>query len=225
MQSLNSELFSYLNQLKKNNNREWFEQNKTQFKSLSQDFKEWTNLLRDSMSTFDQIDQAKVFRIYRDVRFSKDKTPYKTHFSVNLTRQGKDRRGSYYLHLEPGQSFVASGFYGPESHDLYRIRKEFEQDDQTIRQILKSPEIVSLYKGELKGDELKTAPRDFDRNDPALDLIRKKQYYFSRPLEDKQIFTSSFLDEVTNNFEATMPFLNYMSDVLTTNLNGEPIED
>lgn len=222
---MNPEILDFLNQLKANNNRDWFEQNKPQFKKLSSDFKNWVNQLQDQFSMVDEIEQAKIFRIYRDVRFSNDKTPYKTHFSVNLIRQGKQKRGSYYVHIEPGNSFIASGFYAPESKDLYRIRKEFEIDDQPIRSILASEGIQKQFNGELKGEELKTAPRDFDKNDPAIDLIRKKQFYFSKEFSDKDVLGKTFLNDVSSSLEESLPFLNYMSEVLTTNLNGEPIED
>ncbi len=223
MEQLNPNLFKFLRQLKKNNNRDWFDEHKPEFLALKKSFSEWVEAFKEELDPLDEIERAKIFRIYRDVRFSKDKTPYKTHFSVNFMRMGQDHRGSYYLHLEPGNSFAAAGFYGPEKDDLYRIRKEFELDDQRMREILSSKDVQAEFDGKLQGDELKTAPRDFDREDPAIDLIRKKQFYFSKPFSDQEVFSPQFHNQVLSTFSASLPFLDYMSEVLTTNMNGEKI--
>ena len=103
-----------------------------------------------------------------------------------------------------------------------RIRREFEQDDEEIRAIINDKAFKSIW-GEFVGDELKTAPRDFDKEHPAIDLIRKKQYIFTRNYTDKEVTSDDFLNEVNESFKAIRPFFDYMSDVLTTNLNGESI--
>src|SRR5690554_7274707 len=115
----------------------------------------------------------KMYRIYRDVRFSGDKTPYKTHFAMYAGRLKSDYRGGYYLHIEPGNSFLGIGFWNPEKEDLLRIRKEIELDDE-LQTILNNKEIRSTFET-IVGDEVKTAPKGFDKNHERIHLIKKKQ--------------------------------------------------
>ena len=127
------------------------------------------------------------------------------------------------MHIAPNnESFLATGFWEPHKDDLFRIRKEFEMDDQEIRGILSNKKFKNTW-GSLIGNELKTAPRDFDKEHPAIDLIKKKQYIFTKKYTDKEIISDGFLKEVDNSFKAIRPFFDYMSDVLTTNLNGESL--
>ncbi len=215
------DLFSFLIKLEKNNNRDWFHAHKQEFKQVEKQTKAFYNLVLDALRTHDDIDKLKLFRIYRDVRFSKNKQPYKTHFGGSFHRRKPELRGGYYLHLAPNnQSFIATGFWEPNKADWLRIRKEFEMDDTEIRQIISNKSFKNVW-GDLVGDELKTAPRNFDKDHPAIDLIRKKQYIFTKKFTDQEVLSSTFLEEVNTSFKAVRPYFDYMSDVLTTNLNGE----
>ncbi|WP_442787606.1 DUF2461 domain-containing protein [Flavobacterium suncheonense] len=212
----------FLTKLRNNNNREWFADNKTEFQQLEKEFKSFTMEIVTDLSKTDSIDKIQMFRIYRDVRFSKDKSPYKTNFGVALGRTKPMLRGGYYLHIEPDGSFVGGGFWEPNAEDLNRIRKEFEMDDSEIRAIISDENFVKTF-GKLEGEELKTAPKGFDKEHPAIDLIRKKQYLVSRKFTDKEVTDKNFKTEVVNTFLAMRPFFDYMSEVLGTNLNGESI--
>lgn len=223
MRHISENVFSFLKKLEKNNNRDWFNEHKKEFKSIESGTKKAYNSLFDSLKIHDDVDKLKMFRIYRDVRFSKNKAPYKTHFGGSFHRRKPELRGGYYLHIQPNnESFIATGFWEPNKDDLYRIRKEFETDASEMREILKDKKIKSIW-GELVGDELKTAPRDFDKDHPAIDLIRKKQFIFTKKYTDKEVLSDTFLDDVNKSFKAIRPYFDYMSDVLTTNLNGESI--
>lgn len=212
----------FLSELKLNNNREWFTDNKKRFEKHNNEAKMFFNEIAELLGKQDSIDQVQIFRIYRDVRFSKDKAPYKNHFSVHFSRSKPMLRGGYYLHIEPGGSFVGGGFWDPNSEDLNRIRKEFEMDDEEIRSITADSNFTKYF-GALKGDELKTAPKGFDKAHPAIDLIRKKQYLVTRPFSDKEVLSPNFKQEVLDTFHAMRPFFDYMSEVLGTNLNGESL--
>ena len=221
--SFSPEVFYFLNQLKENNDRDWFNTHKKQFKSVEKEVKSAYNHLLELLKRHDEVDQLKLFRIYRDVRFSKDKSPYKTHFGGSFHRTKPQLRGGYYLHLAPNnESFIATGFWEPNKDDLFRIRKEFEMDANTMRRIIETPRFKSVW-GELKGDELKSAPRDFSKEDPAIDLIKKKQYIFTKNYTDEQVLSKDFLQDVNEAFKSVRPYFDYMSEVLTTNLNGESI--
>ena len=126
----------YLKDLQNNNNREWFTENKDKFKEAQNNAKELFAAIRERLEAHDDIDKFKLFRIYRDVRFSKDKTPYQTHFAGSFSRLGNHLRGGYYLRIRPGESFLAGGFWQPEKDDILRIRKEIEMDASEMRDIL-----------------------------------------------------------------------------------------
>ncbi len=213
---------SFFKKLKKNNNRDWFAENKPKFKELELEIKAFGEELKDRLNEFDNVDRFKLFRIYRDIRFSKDKTPFKTHFGLYWNRLKPLLRGGYYLHISPNNNFLACGFWDPNSKDLYRIRKEFLHDANEFRKILKSKEIYSIW-GNLEGTELKTAPRNFDKNHPDIDLIRKKQFVFKINYSDKEVLEKRFIDKIELSLKAIRPFLNYMTDILTTDENGESL--
>ncbi|RXJ51272.1 DUF2461 domain-containing protein [Gelidibacter gilvus] len=221
--AFSNDLLDFLKLLKENNDRDWFNEHKKEFKKLEVDAKRNFNRLLDILKTHDDVDRLKNFRIYRDVRFSKNKAPYKTHFSGSFYRRKPALRGSYYLHIQPNnESFIAVGFWDPTKEDLMRIRKEFEVDDEDIRAIINDGKFKKIW-GNLLGEELKTAPRGFDKEHKAIDLIRKKQFLFTKNYTDAQVVSPSFIEDVNASFKAVRPYLDYMSSVLTTNINGEPL--
>ena len=215
--------FTFLTILAKNNDREWFNVNKSEYKVIEKEVKEFFEKLLLRMQNYDKIERLKMFRIYRDVRFSKNKDPYKIHISGNYIRIKPTLRGSYYMHIQPGRSFIAAGFWAPEKDDLLRIRKEFELDANEIRRILGEKKIKSIW-GEIKGEELKTAPKGFRKDHKNIDLIRKKQFVFTKNFTDEEVLSINFIEEVTEAFKTIIPYFDYMSEVLTTDVNGEKLD-
>lgn len=212
----------FLEKLQENNNREWFAENKKIFENEQKKIKLFFNLIGVELGKTDSIERIQIFRIYRDVRFSKNKLPYKNHFSVGFSRTKPMLRGGYYLHIEPGATFVGGGFWEPNKEDLFRIRKEIELDASELREIINQTSFKKYFET-LEGEELKTAPRDFDKMHPDIDLIRKKQFLVTRSFSDDEVLSPNFKDEVVETYKAMRPFFDYMSDVLSTNLNGESI--
>ncbi len=213
----------FLSKLKDNNNRNWFNQNKPTFKEHENQVKLFFASLEADLNQSDDIDKHKVFRIYRDIRFSKDKTPFKHHFSGYFLRRKPALRGSYFLKIEPGgNSMAGGGFYGPNKDDLLRIREEFAYDDEPLRKILNAKKFKSTF-GTLQGERLKTAPRGFDPSHPANDLISMKQFYAFKQFTDKEVVSANFSKQVIDTFKTLRPYFDYMSEVLTTNSNGESI--
>lgn len=220
---ISKNLLDFLTLLKENNNRDWFNEHKKEFKKLEVDAKRNFNSLFEALKVHDDVDRLKNFRIYRDVRFSKNKAPYKIHFSGSFYRRKPTLRGSYYVHLQPNnESFIAVGFWDPTKEDLMRIRKEFEIDDEEIRTIINVENFKNTWGG-FVGEELKTAPRGFNKEHKAVDLIRKKQFLFTKKYTDQEVISTGFLEDVNTSFKVVRPFLDYMSSVLTTNINGEPL--
>ena len=217
---LTKSTFEFLDLLSKNNNRDWFSDNKKRFETENNLAKAFFTEVFTDLEKKDSLEKMQVFRIYRDVRFSKDKLPYKNHFSVGFTRTKPLLRGGMYLHIENDASFVGGGFWEPNNEDLLRIRKELELDASDLRKIIADPTFKKMF-GTLEGEELKTAPKNFDKTHPNIDLIRKKQYLLTRKFTNKEVLSPNFKDEVIAIFNAMRPFFNYMSEVLTTDLNGE----
>lgn len=216
---LSPDIFSFFRALSQNNNREWFAEHKPEFKDLEAQVKGFGNALSDRLNIHDSIDRFKLFRIYRDVRFSKNKTPYKTHFGLTWHRTKPALRGGYYLHLAPNHNFLACGFWDPNPADLLRIRKEFEFDADAFRSLISAPAFKNLW-GSLEGNTLKTAPRGFDKHHPDVDLLRFKQLIFSISYTDKEVAAVDFIERVDHALQEVRPFVDYMSEVLTTDLNG-----
>jgi uncharacterized protein (TIGR02453 family) len=160
---LDKDVFDFLNLLKRNNNREWFKQNKELHDQSKKKVLEFSQKLFEELKVENNLDKSKVFRIYRDVRFSKNKTPYKNHFGIGFHRTKPQYRGGYYLHIEPENSFLATGFWAPDKTDLYRIRKEIEQDHQYFSNIAESNQLIKSW-NPMVGEQLKTAPKGFDKN-------------------------------------------------------------
>ena len=136
MNPINPDLFTFYKQLSENNNREWFDTQKPRFKALETEIKAFADALKTELNRTDEIDQVKVFRIYRDVRFSKNKAPYKTHTGIAFHRKKPQLRGGYYIHIAPGDAFIATGFWDPNKEDLLRIRKEIEADADEFRSVI-----------------------------------------------------------------------------------------
>lgn len=215
--------FSFLNALKDNNNRDWFNAHKETFQKEQSLIEGFAQALLEKLSVHDVLEtpsgKKSLYRIYRDTRFSTDKTPYKTHWSGSFKRATRYRRGGYYFQIEPGNSFIAGGFWGPVPADLKLIRDDIAFDDAPLRKIISSPSFVANFET-LRGEQLKTAPKGFDQDHAAIDLLRYKQFLLQRRFTDKEVLADSFLTEASLTFQAMRPFFDYMSEVLTSDSNG-----
>lgn len=223
MPRIKKSTLTFLRRLQQNNHRDWMEGNKGLYQAARANMKEFMLALEAKMNETDVIENHNLSRINRDIRFSKNKTPYKDYFWGYLRRFGANRRGGYTLSIEaalPHQ--VGGGFYSPNKEDLYRIRKEFEIDATPIRAILAHPEFVEKF-GSLQGEGVKTAPRGFDKTHPNIDLIRQKQFYVQKSFTDAEITAANFLAEVVDCYRVLRPFFDYMTEVVTTDTNGESI--
>jgi len=220
---VHSSSLDFLNQINENNNREWFNAHKEEFQKEQGFIEDFADGLLEALNIDDVIEtpsgKKSVYRIYRDTRFSKDKTPYKTHWSGSFRRATKYRRGGYYYHIEKGNSFIAGGFWGPSAQDLKQIRDHIAFDATTLREILSDESFVESFET-LKGDQLKTMPKGFSLEHEHIDLLRYKQFLLVRHFTDEEVLSESFFDEAVKTFKNMRPFFDYMSEVLTTDVNG-----
>jgi uncharacterized protein (TIGR02453 family) len=214
---------NFLEKIKENNNREWFLNHKADYEAVVKENKAFFNQVFTEFQKYDSLKDIHQFRIYNDVRFSKDKSPYKSYLGLSISRTKPALRGGYYIHLEPNKSFVGGGFWAPNSNDLYRIRKEFEAGTAEIEAVVSSPTFKHFF-GELKGEEaVKTAPKGFDKNHPAIGLIKKRQFIVKRTFSNDDVLSGHFQAEIIATFKAMRPFFDYMSEVLTSDLNGNSL--
>lgn len=215
--------FEFLRLLKNNNERDWFNDHKTAYLKEHAYIESFAQDLLDLMNTHDVIEtpsgKKSLYRIYRDTRFSNDKTPYKTHWSGSFKRAGKQRRGGYYFHIEPGNSFVAGGFFGPSPQDLKLIRENISFDAEPLRAILSDKTFIASFET-LKGERLKTAPKGFDGDQPDIDLLRYKQFLLVHRFTDQEVLSKEYLEYCNQEFKNMRPFFDYMSEILTTDANG-----
>jgi uncharacterized protein (TIGR02453 family) len=215
----------FLKLLRENNNRDWFNEHKYVFTEEQARVEQFAGALLTALNRYDVIEtpgKKILHRIYRDTRFSKEKIPYKTNWSGNYKRAGKERRGGYYFHLEPGNSFVAGGFQAPNAPDLKLIREEISFDASALRKILNSKPFKQTF-GTLQGEQVSTAPKGFDKNNEAIDLLRYKQFLLIRRFTDEQVLSPSFLTEAVHTFRNMLPFFDYMSGILGSDGDGTAV--
>ena len=226
MSSIHSSTFKFLKDLAKNNDRDWFAAHKQVYLDAQQNMCDFIDQLIREMNKHDELDNVSgkksLYRIYNDVRFSKDKSPYNPRFASSLSRATKLRRGGYYVNIKPGGSMLGCGFFAPNTADLNRIRQDIDVKYDQWNKILRSKNIASNF-GELMGDKVKSAPRGYDIKHPAIELLRYKQFVLRRHFTDAEVMSPDFLKEVNKTFKAVRPFFDHMSELLTTDLNGEMI--
>jgi uncharacterized protein (TIGR02453 family) len=223
---IHSSNLDFLITLKANNNREWFTIHKEEFLKEQLSIIAFADEVLANLNKHDVIEttsgKRSLYRIYRDMRFSKDKTPFQTYWGGSFKRATKYRRGGYYYHLEKGNSLIACGFWGPNAIDLKRIRTNFASDASNFKEIISDPTFKAVF-GELKGEQLKTSPKGFDKEHPDIDLLRYKQFLLIKKFTDEEVLSEDFATSVDYAFRQMRPFLDYMSEVLTTDANGEEL--
>ncbi|MDP4148728.1 MAG: DUF2461 domain-containing protein [Bacteroidota bacterium] len=216
----------FLKRLARNNNRDWFNKNKDKYLEARDNLIAFADALLFEMNKHDRIEtlsgKDSLYRIYKDVRFSKDKTPYNTHWSAAFKRATQKLRGGYYFKIKPGGSGLVGGFWGPGPQDLKRIRQDIDINYHDWRKMLNGKKLVTAFGG-IFGEQVGSAPRGYTRDHPAIDLLRYKQFLLRREFTDAEVCSRRFLYEVNDSFKQMRPFLNYMSEVLTTDANGESL--
>lgn len=216
---LSKTIYDFLIELRENNNRDWFHDNKKKYELAKKDFELFVELSIEQIKSIDP-DLAGlnakdcIFRIYRDTRFSENKTPYKTNFGAFLSKGGrKSRFGGYYIHIEPESCFLGGGCYMPEPKVLKAIREEIYNNPLELKSIISSKEFLSHYP-ELYGDKLKTAPRGYPKDFEHIDLLNYKHYAVSKMISDEIVLSDKFNLEITKTFTALYPLNRYLHDII-----------
>ncbi|MEO9022297.1 MAG: DUF2461 domain-containing protein [Ginsengibacter sp.] len=213
----------FLKALKKNNNKPWFDQNREKYITAKNDFGELVTVLLQKMILFDDdmkelVAKNCTFRINRDIRFSKNKTPYKVNLSASFNRGGKKSIfAGYYFHLQPGEnSFVGGGLWMPEPAGLKKLRQEIDYCLPEFEKIITAPTFKKYYGG-LENDEkqqLKNVPKGYEKDNPAAGFLRRKSFVATKNLSDAEILSPNLSKEVIQSFKALMPLVKFINRAL-----------
>ncbi|MBK9289632.1 MAG: DUF2461 domain-containing protein [Flavobacteriales bacterium] len=219
--------FAFLSDLEGHNDRDWFLANKDRYVAAQTNVQVFVDALIERMKRHDRIatDTGKeaLQRIYTDQRFHKDRPPYKPRFAGGLGRVKPALRGGYFFRFQPGgRSQIICGFMGPEAADLKRIRTDIAQDHKTWQRLLNAKVIRTNF-GTLQGAQLRTAPRGFGKDHPAIDLLRRTQFLLRHELSDKEVLAPDLLVKMEGLYRSVRPLFDHMSEVLTTDADGNSL--
>lgn len=213
---IESTTLNFLRNLTKNNNREWFAENKEKYTSAQENVISFVENLIENIGEFDgeilKTDAKKsVFRIYRDVRFSQDKSPYKTNFGAGLGMGKGNKISGYYLHIEPGKSFLAGGVYQPEPSVLKEIRKEISMNGKDFLKILEQKEFRHNFRGLSVEGKLKRVPTGFDKEDPMAEYLKLKNFIVIHPISDEALMNSDAAKNFAKIYQSIKPLNDFLS--------------
>lgn len=209
-------ILKFLKSLAKNNNREWFEKNKPKYLEVKLQFEDFLEAFHKEAVKFDEslggLNPRKLgFRIYRDVRFSKDKRPYKVNMGAGMSAHGKmEQEPGYYIHIEPGKSFVAGGIYMPDNENLAKIRQEIDYNIKDFQKILNDKKFKKLFPALGDFDKLKTAPKGYAKDHPNIDLLRYKSYIVSHNFTDAEVMHKDFVKKAATACRILLPLNNFL---------------
>lgn len=217
---LSSSTLQFLRDLKINNNREWFLDHKKTYNEAKEDFIGFLASLISEIQKFDSsiadlTPKQCMFRINRDIRFSKDKSPYKTNFGAGISAGGKkSMQAGYYVHIEPDNHFAGGGMWHPSSPNLQKIRQEIDYHTNEFIDILKKPKFTNLF-GNLQGEQLKTSPKGYDKDNPAIEYLRFKDFVAMRKLDDTQITSSNLITEIADTLLTLKPLNDFLNRAIS----------
>jgi uncharacterized protein (TIGR02453 family) len=214
-------ILKFLKDIKKNNDRVWFEKNKPRYLEAKQGFEDFVATVLKEFTKFDDglgnLDPKKLaFRIYRDVRFSKDKSPYKVNMGAGFSPNGKlVQEPGYYVHIEPGnKSFVAGGIYMPDAANLSKIRQEVDYNSDRLLKIMKSKSFKKLYEGFDDFDRLKTVPKGYAKDHPQIEILKNKSFIVSKNFTDKEVLDKKFISKLAVSAKEIKPLNDFIRDAI-----------
>jgi len=211
----------FLSDLAKHNKKEWMDDNKKRYSEARGYVIELVAEVIEKATAFDKsligIEPKKaLFRINRDIRFSKNKDPYKTNFGAAIVDGGrKSGNPGYYLHIKPGDNMVGGGLYQPESHVLQKVRQEIDYNGTNLRKIINHKNFTKIYSEPYGGDKLKTSPKGYPKDHPDLDLLKLKHYVFMHKLSDKEITSETIVTKVADAYQTLSPFNGFLKEALS----------
>ena len=220
MKNIEKDTLNFLSELERNNNRDWFNDNKHLYLKAKDNMENVVNQIISGVSDFDKSVErleAKncIFRIYKDTRFSKDKTPYKTNIGASLVEKGPKtlNHAGYYIHIEPGKSFLAGGVYMTEPKNLKVIREKIRAEGEAFLQIINKKSFRDNL--ELRGDKLVKVPQGFDKDNPMGDYLKFKQFTVFHSLSDEDVVNENFIYRTVKIFKEIYPFNLFLNEAIS----------
>lgn len=213
-------ILGFLEDLKQNNNRDWFLTQKKRYEAYKSEYHDIIARILHEMKKGDPaLERLEVkqcaFRINRDIRFSKDKSPYKTHMGIWMNTNGNNGNGpGYYIHIEKGGSFLAGGFHNPEAPQLKKIRREIAYFHEDLTDIVNQPDFRKIYRTLDQGNSLKTAPKDFEKDHPAIEFLRLKAFTATSPIADKMLMSKDFVSDSVSKLLVLKPLNQFINRAL-----------
>lgn len=213
-------VFKFLKELKKNNNREWFAEHKHEYEAAKAEVVILVEGILKHLSKtnpeFKEVVASKtIARIYRDVRFSKNKDPYKLNFGIMLSPKGRNVEGpGYYLHIQPGECFVGGGYWMPQGEALKNIRQEIDYNAEQFKKILSSKSFKKFYEGLSEEDKLKTAPKDYPKDHPEIEFLKLKSFVCFHSLTDAQFQDKSIPKTIADAVIALQPLVLFLENAI-----------
>lgn len=214
------QILKFLQTLSKNNDRGWFEKNKETYLQAREYFEVFVGKFLEELIKFNPslagLNPKKLpFRIYRDVRFSKDKSPYKTNMGAGFSPNGKlVQEPGYYLHIQPGGSFIAGGIYMPDAPNLAKVRQEIDYNGEKLDKLLKDKKFKKWFKGFSEFDKLKTVPKGYAKDHPRLDWLKHKTFIVSHAFTDVEVKDKKFLKQITEACKAMKPLNEFLKEAI-----------
>jgi uncharacterized protein (TIGR02453 family) len=208
----------FLEALKKNNNKEWFEANRKKYEAAKEDVKQVTEKLIKALGVHDEeigqlLPKDCTFRINRDVRFSKNKAPYKSNMSCIFSKGGKkSEKSGFYVHIEQGEAFVGAGYWAPEAKKLALVRQEIDYNFDKWKKIVSSKKFKETFGALSSEDVLQRPPKGYDEHNPAIEYLKLKSFIVRTKLTDEQLLDNNFVKTITNIFVAVKPMLNFLDE-------------
>jgi uncharacterized protein (TIGR02453 family) len=210
----------FLTDLKNNNDKVWFDANRKRYETAKKDFEQFIGDMLQGLTVLDPgyaSQKAKdcTFRIFRDVRFSKDKSPYKANFGAALSPNGKKVHGAgFYFHLEPGQSFIGGGVWMPEGPVLKAIRQEIDYNFEDFKKMLQAPSFKKWFKT-VDGERLKTVPQGYSADNPAIEYLKLKSFTVGTALNDSDLTKSGLVKKSVQIFSDMNPFISFLNTAIS----------
>jgi uncharacterized protein (TIGR02453 family) len=215
--TLHPKTFSFLKDLKKHNNKPWFDKHKPLYEEVKNGFVDFMEVIIKDANKFDKSigeQEAKkvVYRIYRDIRFSKDKTPYKSNLAAGFGRGGrKSKFAGYYMHIQPGgESYIGAGVWHPEAEDVKKIRQEIDYNLADYKKIINRKSFAKQF-GEAYDDKQKTVPQGYAADNPAIEILKYRSFLYGCDIDDKTVMSPRFVKEAVRILKELSPYVQFLN--------------
>lgn len=217
MSVITKDTFNFLIQIKSHNNKPWFEKNRQLYENARAEYLGFVLALLEGIRKIEPIPEKPVAkyiqRIYRDIRFSKDKTPYKSHFSSIIERGPEINTCPVYLHIQPGKSMMGGGIWDPSTETLKKIRQEIDYNSMGLKKVTHTKDFLKYF-GKISGSRLTRPPKGYEADNPNIEMLKFKQLYVQRAFDDDLVLSKNLIPEILKTYKAAMPFFSFFDEAM-----------